>query len=154
MVDRIGKSEISVDKKLASLQSTLIPNHIAEISLDLMVGNASCMIKHGHRVPFQVKGLVLELLEGCELSDPGQHYPVSQWQQIGARAVVTVKLMDDYNIYNFEARAGNPVGDAESDEPRVVMFDFGFCRFRRFNETDFFNAVAARAPEMNPKEEK
>lgn len=121
------------------LQSTDIPKLIAPVSLDLEVGDPLYIAKHENHVPYQVKGILLELLEGSELVDIAQHYPRAKWQSIVDKAVGLAKRMDDYNIFKFDIRAGNFIlcNETIDGERRVVMIDFGFCRILGENESDF-----------------
>ncbi|KPM45278.1 hypothetical protein AK830_g1272 [Neonectria ditissima] len=134
-ISAIFDAELSTYTKLRAYQGNLIPRLLAEVSLDTKP--ASPDIDDRQHL-FQVKGVLLEYLEGFSLSTMAQHAPQSSWQDIVDQAIKIVHILGDNNILNRDIRPDNfvvvPQGGKDEDY-HVFMIDFGQCRFRE-NESD------------------
>lgn len=88
--------------------------------------------------PLQVKGVLLQYIEGYTLRQMPDHCPRSDWQGIVDQAVEVVRLMD--NILNRDVRPDNfmvsPSKDGRVGEQpyHVFMIDFVLCRVRGEDE--------------------
>ena len=147
---KLFRTEIATYHVLREQEGKTVPELLAVVNLNLDPGpNPTTDSKVGPQIPnsvqfhqFQVKGILLQYIEGFSLRDVPKHYPRSTWQEITDQAVSITRLMGDYNILNNDIRLDNYIvvaspGGHEGRPYRVYMIDFGLCRIRGEDETDF-----------------
>ncbi|TGO25128.1 hypothetical protein BPAE_0087g00350 [Botrytis paeoniae] len=130
------EAEATVYQKLEHLQGKEIPQLMARVRLkattavDVAPDNATDL--------FQIKGILIELIDGYTLSDLPTTAPKESWGEICHEAVRVVRLLDDYSILNEDVRPSNIMVTRQptQDKYRVVMLDFAQCTFREPEETD------------------
>lgn len=91
--------------------------------------------------PFQVKGVLLQYIEGFTLREVPERCPRSTWQEIADQAVSITGLAGDYNVLNQDVRVDNymvsPLPDGREGRPyHVFMIDLALSRVREKDETD------------------
>ncbi|KAF7894995.1 hypothetical protein EAF00_006809 [Botryotinia globosa] len=130
------EAETKVYRKLEHLQGKEIPQLLAQVKLqattavDEAPDNAADL--------FQIKGVLIELIDGYTLSDLPTKAPRESWGEICHEAVRVVRLLDDYSILNEDVRPSNIMITRQptQNKYRVVMLDFAQCTFREPEETD------------------
>ncbi|KAF5867474.1 uncharacterized protein Bfra_010448 [Botrytis fragariae] len=130
------EAETTVYRKLEHLQGKEIPQLLAQVRLhattavDEVSDNATDF--------FQIKGILIELIDGYTLSELPTNAPRESWGDICHEAVRVVRLLDDYSILNEDVRPSNIMVTRQStqDKYRIVMLDFAQCVFRDPEETD------------------
>ncbi|MCJ1464099.1 hypothetical protein MMC07_002712 [Pseudocyphellaria aurata] len=88
---------------------------------------------------FQVKGILLELIDGFTLGELIDHAPREDWQAIFDQAIRVVRICDDREILNEDVRPPNVMVAPLPSKPhayRVVMLDFTQCSFRAVDDSD------------------
>ena len=130
-------TEVGIYNELRRYQGSRIPRLYAAVNLDLTPPNVQGEVSRPEEL-FQVKGILLQYIEGFSLSDLPDRAPQSSWQNIVDQALSIVHVLGDNNILNKDVRPGNfmvsPKGDGEY---QVFMIDFALCRFRGEGESDF-----------------
>lgn len=147
---KLFTAEVATYDALREQQGKTVPELLAAVNLDLDPGpDTTTNVKLKPQTPdsldfhpFQVKGILLQYIDGHTLRDVPKHYPRSTWQEIADEAVSITRLMGDYNILNKDIRLDNYIvtctPDGHDGRPyRVYMIDFGLCRVRGEDETDF-----------------
>lgn len=142
------KAEVAAYDALHEQQGKSVPNLLAAVNLGLHPGSDLVTESDATHVPanspdfhpFQVKGILLQYIDGFSLRHVPERCPRSTWQDTVNKAVDIVRLMGDYNILNRDMRPDNfivsPSSDRQDDQPyRVYMIDFGLCRIRGTDET-------------------
>lgn len=91
--------------------------------------------------PLQVKGILLQYIDGFSLRHVPERCPRSTWQDTVKKAVDIVRLMGDYNILNRDVRPDNFILSHSSDRRDVLsysvyMIDFDLCNIRGKDEID------------------
>jgi serine/threonine protein kinase len=129
-------AETATYNTLRNYQGSLIPRLFAAVHLDLMPTN-----EHGEiswpEEHFQVKGILLQYIEGFSLSDLPDCAPQSSWQNIVDQAISIVHVLGDNDILNKDVRPGNIMVSPKGDGGyQVFMIDFGLCIFRGQDEPD------------------
>ena len=128
-------AEAATYNALRDHQGSLIPRLFAEVNLDLTPPNA-----HDEGIQpeelFQVKGILIQYIEGFTLSALPDHAPQSSWQNIVDQAVSIVHVLGDNNIMNQDVRPDNFMISLKGNgRYQVFMIDFGLCRFRGQDES-------------------
>ena len=135
-------AETATYNALHSYQGNLIPRLFAAINLDLTPPNMQGKVSWPEEL-FQVKGILLQYIEGFSLSDLQDRAPRSSWQNIVDQALSIVHVLGDHDILNKDVRPGNfmvsPKGDGGY---QVFMIDLALCRFRGQGESDFVWGLA------------
>lgn len=144
------KAEVAAYNALYEQQGKTVPKLLTVVQLDLAIGanttptNLAIAPKVNNSLgiqPFQVKGILLQYIEGFSLRQVPERCPRSTWQGIIDQAVSIVRLFGDYNILNEDVRTENciisPTTNDEGEQRyHVFMIDFGHCLIRREDETD------------------
>jgi serine/threonine protein kinase len=131
-------SEAAVYQKLEDLQGNQIPRLFAQVRLQAMPKLSPSETISSEAIEFlEIKGVLLEFIDGCTLSEMPSKIPREDWGDICHQAVQVVRLLDDYSILNRDVRPSNVmVTRSVPDKYRVVMLDFGQCIFRQPEDTD------------------
>lgn len=89
--------------------------------------------------PFKIKGILIQHLERSPLWEIPNRCPRSTWQDIIDQAVSVTRVVNDYDIINYDVRTENFIVTEckPEQEYRVYVIDFGNCRHRRKGESDF-----------------
>ncbi|KAK3293657.1 uncharacterized protein B0H64DRAFT_302210, partial [Chaetomium fimeti] len=126
-------AEIAVYDALRHHQGTVVPRLLAAVDLDLTPPGAE------DNELFHVKGLLLEYYESFPLSKLSpEEAPQSAWQSIVDQGIAAVHVLGDHYIMDDDRRPLNFIvfPDNKKDEGfRVLMVDFGCCRFKREDES-------------------
>ena len=107
-------AEAATYNALRDHQGSLIPRLFAEVNLDLTPPNA-----HDEEIQpeelFQVKGILIQYIEGFTLSALPDHAPQSSWQNIVDQAVSIIHVLGDNNIMNQDVCPDNFMISPEGD---------------------------------------
>jgi hypothetical protein len=137
---KIYKAETATYGALRDYQGHLIPRLLAAVDLRLTPPNVE-EASQGEEPDsdfFHVKGVLLEYIQGFTMSDIDVHAPRSAWQDIVDQALGIVRVLGDRNILNRDVRHGNfMISPKGNNKYQVFMIDFGQCRLRGKDETDF-----------------
>lgn len=78
-------------------------------------------------------GILLEYIQGYELTDIKENAPENDWQYICDEAVQIVQLICVRGVLNKDIKTRSFVIRQDSDlkKPKLCMMDFGLCMFRR-----------------------
>ncbi|KAF7936232.1 uncharacterized protein EAE98_002451 [Botrytis deweyae] len=130
------EAETTVYRKLEHLQGKEIPQLLAQVKLQATT--AADEAPDNAIDFFQIKGILIELIDGYTLSDLPTKAPRESWGEICHEAVRVVRLLDDHSILNEDVRPSNIMITRQptQDKYRVVMLDFAQCTFREPEETD------------------
>ncbi|KAI0389068.1 hypothetical protein F5Y17DRAFT_473597 [Xylariaceae sp. FL0594] len=102
------RAETATYKALRSYQGRLIPRLFAEVNLPHNTPpNAQGEVISWPEELFQVKGILLQFIDGFRLSDLPDQAPRSSWQNIVDQAVRIVRVLGDNNILNKDVRPAN-----------------------------------------------
>ena len=86
---------------------------------------------------FHAKGLLLEYIDGFDLSNLPDHAPRSVWQAIVDDAIAAVHLLGDHNILDEDRHLKNFIISPKPDGKfQVFMIDFGCRKFKGKDESD------------------
>lgn len=87
---------------------------------------------------YEIKGVLLELIDGYALSEMAEHTPEEDWDRICSDAIEVQRQIDEYPIRNEIVGPSNfrVTRLASTREYRVVMLDFELCEFREEDESD------------------
>ncbi|RMD39894.1 hypothetical protein DV735_g5242, partial [Chaetothyriales sp. CBS 134920] len=137
------KTEIATYNALRHHQGHLIPRLLAAVDFDLTPPNNDLDASgRGNFEPFQIKGILLQYINGFNLWNMPHHVPQSSWQDIVDQAVSIVRVLGDHNILNKDVRPENFIvftaadGHEQQQQYHVFMVDFALCRFRGKDESD------------------
>jgi hypothetical protein len=125
-------NEAAVYGALRAHQGATVPRLIAAVDLDLTPAGAE-----DHEL-FHVKGLLLEeIVDGFSLAKIPGRVPRDAWQGVVDAAVDAGRLLGECGVLDPDRHAGNfVVVRGEEGGFRVVMIDFGRCRFRKKGESE------------------
>ncbi|KAL9027006.1 MAG: hypothetical protein Q9196_004415 [Gyalolechia fulgens] len=121
--------EVRAYSRLRELQGRNIPLFLADVSFNAFpIQNAF----------FEVRGILLELIEGYSLNDLARYAHQSSWQRICDKAIHTINLISDHGILNEDVKTRNVlIRTHENDsECGVVVIDFAQCRFREMYQSE------------------
>lgn len=136
---RMYDSEAAAYQRLRDVQGTLVPRLITAGFLDASVSDDTGTDSRD-QAPFQIKGVLLQYIEGFALSSLDSQAPRSHWQPIVDQAVRVTQVLADKEVLNADVRPENFIVERthEGSCPyRVFMIDFGESRLRRKGESDF-----------------
>ena len=104
----IYKSEVTAYNKLHEWQGSRLPRLIASVNLSLVVtGEEETRDTTTRSELFQIKGVLLDYIEGFPMSELQDKTPQSVWQDIIDEAVSCVHLLGTCGILNDDIRTGN-----------------------------------------------
>ena len=125
---------------LQKYQGEVFPLLFAAVTRNIMPTSAS------HSKPaklYQIKGLLLQYLDGFSLTTMAGQVPRLAWQGIFDQAIRIARILSDNNIVNREVRLENytivPRGQAVY---QVFMINLAQCRLRWEDESDTHWGVA------------
>ena len=112
-------------------QGKAIPRLLAAVDLNLTPPGVE-----DHEL-FHAKGLLLEYVDGFDLSELPDHAPRSAWQAIVDDAIAAVHLLGDHDILDEDRHLKNFIVSPKPDgKLQVFMIDFGCCKFKGTDESD------------------
>ncbi|KAF6843829.1 hypothetical protein CMUS01_01669 [Colletotrichum musicola] len=159
-VRQIFDAETAVYDRLRDIQGEMVPRLIARVKLAISLpddGNSSSpdqitpVTRDEVAEQLDVKGVLLQYIDGFTLSKMTVRAPRSDWQSIVDRAVAVVHAVGDRDILNEDVGPGNflirPDGYGSY---QVLMIDFGHARLRRQNESDhaWYKAKLAQSEDI------
>lgn len=128
-------SECAVYDRLKDLQGQDIAQFIAKVRFPVAPPSADDLPAE----LYEIKGILLELIDGFTLHELADKAPREDWQKICDQAVRVVQLCNDREILNEDVRPSNfmvtPL-PSENNAYRVVMLDFAYCRLRSPEDSD------------------
>lgn len=127
-------SECAVYDRLKDRQGRDIPQLIAKVRLPVDPPADGLLAEF-----YEIKGILLELIDGFTLRELADKAPREDWQKICDQAVRVVQLCNDREILNEDVRPANFMVSplpSENNAYRVVMLDFGQCRLRNPEDSD------------------
>lgn len=138
---RMYHSEVAVYQRLHNVQGKLVPQLITSGFLD---GSFMTEVNNQDQTSFQIKGILLQYIEGFTLTNLISQAPQSSWQNIINQAIRITHILGDEEILNADVRPDNfivnPIHkrkDTPCHDYRVFMIDFGQSRLRQGDESDF-----------------
>ncbi|MCJ1465357.1 hypothetical protein MMC07_003975 [Pseudocyphellaria aurata] len=127
--------ECAAYDRMKDLQGQDIPQLVAKVR----ILSAHSSVEGLPAEFFEVKGILLELIDGFTLSELIDHAPREDWQAIFDQAIRVVRLLDEREILNEDVRPSNlmfaPL-PSKHNAYRVVMLDLSECSFRTVNDSD------------------
>ena len=90
-------------ESLRDLQERMIPKFLASVRLP----SRDTDIPQQFLKYFNIRGILIEYIEGFSLSELETKSPQSQWQVICDNALHIVNLIDDHEILNNDVRPEN-----------------------------------------------
>ncbi|KAM0333406.1 hypothetical protein ACHAQA_002067 [Verticillium albo-atrum] len=134
-MQELSQTETKVYHSLRHHQGRLVPQLYAEVILQ--TGPQDDL--GGSPELFDIPGILIEYIDGFRLSDLIQHTDQAEWNYLVNRAVeVTGEILNTGNVLDQDVRPDNMMvcrDPAWERGYRLVMIDFGNCRFRGENET-------------------
>lgn len=129
------KSECAAYDRLKDLQGEYIPQLIAKLRLPRAPSSADDLPSEF----YEIRGILLEHINGFTLSELADRTPREDWQKICNQAVEVVQLCGDRGILNEDVRASNVmiIPLPAKNAYRVVMLDFAQCILRSSEDSDF-----------------
>ena len=119
--------ELQAYAALRDLQGHMIPTFLASVRLT----SADTDIPQHLLKYFDIKGILLEYIEGFDLFDLETKVPQPQWQAICEDAIRIVNLVGDRGIINHDVRPGNFLVTSNSGgKYQVFQIDFGHADYR------------------------
>lgn len=129
------RAEVSTYSALQKHQADLVPRLFAQVTLQVV--QPDIPLDKQHQDICQVRGILLEYLEGFTLSSLQESAPRSSWQDIVDQGIRITHVLGDNNILNSDVRPDNMMAISQGNgKYRVCMIDFGHCRIRREDESD------------------
>lgn len=121
----LHKCEIKTYNNLKNLQGKNVPRFFANVHLNGFSTN---------HILFEVQGIMIEFIEGYNLSDLAQNEPQSAWQNICDEAVRAVNLIGEHGVLNEDVRTHNILvrkrAISSAQAPEIFIIDLAQCRFR------------------------
>lgn len=130
-------TETEVYDELRKHQGTLIPKFYCAVTLNIDLENGPL---GESPVLFDVHGILMEYLDGFRASEIAKHTDKADWNYLVNRASKVVgQVLHDSDVLHKDVRPANMmVCPDETGERgyRLVLIDFGRCRFREDGETE------------------
>ncbi|KAG9958953.1 hypothetical protein KCU61_g7886, partial [Aureobasidium melanogenum] len=142
-----------VEKKayqlMAALQGVVVPKMLGEVVLDLpaeavkitsdgeLDEDAKCTISediNDNPSVSVIPGLLLQFVDGFELTDLHEHLPREHWQSVVDSSIATLRQIQACGILNYDANTRNFIIDPTSH--KAMMVDFGITKFREDIDSD------------------
>lgn len=134
-MQELSRTETKVYHSLRDHQGGRIPRLYAEVILQT---NPQDDLGRSPEL-FDIPGILIEYIDGFRLSDLTKHTDETEWNYLVNRAVdVTGEILNPSNVLNQDVRPDNMMvcrDPAWERGYRLVMIDFGNCRFRGDDET-------------------
>ncbi|KAG9849751.1 hypothetical protein KCU98_g2698, partial [Aureobasidium melanogenum] len=132
---------------MAALQGVVVPKMLGEVILDLSteaakitsdgeLADAKSMTSDTNDNPriSIIPGLLLQFVDGFELTDLHEHLPREQWQSVVDSSITTLRQIQACGILNYDANTRNFIIDPTSH--KAMMVDFGITKFREDVDSD------------------
>ena len=130
-VHQLFEAESTVYDTLRDIQGKLVPRHVARVHLALSPPNDDAAEL------LDIKGTLLQYIEGISLSKLQDHAPKSEWQGIVDQAVAIVQEIGDHGVLNRDVRPDCFIVQNDGDGCyKVFMIDFGLARLRGRDKSD------------------
>lgn len=105
---KLYKSEIAAFDAVREHQGKRFPKLVATVDIDLSTASSTPIPAEENGLPpLRVKGILMEHIAGCNLSQIVNNVPRSRWQRIVDEAVSTVLLLGDHNLLNTDVSPQN-----------------------------------------------
>ncbi|KAF6809074.1 hypothetical protein CSOJ01_07143 [Colletotrichum sojae] len=128
-------SETAAYAKLGDFQGRLAPQFLGAVVLQAAAPQG---VHDRHQEHFQIRGVLLQYIQGLGLSKLDPHAPPSSWPDVVDQAVQIVRVLGDNGILNADVRPENFIVSLRSDDEKeyyqVLMIDFGQSRVRGEHE--------------------
>lgn len=130
-------AEAAAYDSLGDIQGKLVPRLMARVHLAISLPDAGMIGTKDVADLLDIRGILLQYIDGFSLSKVQDHAPKSAWQGIVDRAVAIVQVVGDHGILNRDVRPNSFIVQRDGDGPyRVFMIDFGLARLRERDESD------------------
>ncbi|KAK0254915.1 hypothetical protein LTR01_007865 [Friedmanniomyces endolithicus] len=131
-------NEIRAYACLESLQGRQIPRFLSMVTVSRtpFAHVEGCGVDDN---AFDIRGVLIEYIPGPSLENLAEQVPPEHWQYCVDQAVQIVRTYAHLPILNMDVKTRNVIvspAAAGWDHARVVMIDFGLCRFRDSDESD------------------
>ena len=125
--EKIYSKEVRAYESLRDLQEQMIPKFLASVCLP----SRDTDIPQQFHKYFDIRGILIEYIEGFNLSELEMKAPQSQWQVICDDAIQIVSLIGDYEIMNDDVRPENfLVRTNPEGKYQVFQIDFSDTYYR------------------------
>ncbi|KAG9657778.1 hypothetical protein KCU95_g13549, partial [Aureobasidium melanogenum] len=134
---------------MAALQGVAVPKMLGEVVLDLSAEatkvnsdeeldedakSTTSDDKNDNPSVSIIPGLLLQFVDGFELTDLHEHLPREQWQSVVDSSITTLRQIQACGILNYDANTRNFIVDPTSH--KAMMVDFGITKFREDVDSD------------------
>ncbi|KAH7174859.1 uncharacterized protein B0J16DRAFT_349288 [Fusarium flagelliforme] len=127
-------AEVATYARLQENQGKVIPRLLDAVTLNADLPNVK--LSPQQQELYRPKGVLLQYLQGFQLTTLADNAPKEFWQNIVDQAIRIVHILNDHEILNADVRPDNFIIIPKGDKYAVFMIDFGQCRFRREDESD------------------
>ncbi|RFN54346.1 hypothetical protein FIE12Z_1472 [Fusarium flagelliforme] len=127
-------AEVATYARLRENQGKVIPRLLDVVTLNADLPNVN--LSPQQQEFYRPKGVLLQYLQGFQLTTLTENAPKESWQNIVDQAIRIVHILNDHEILNADVRPDNFIIIPKGDKYAVFMIDFGQCRFRREDESD------------------
>ncbi|CAG7556345.1 unnamed protein product [Fusarium equiseti] len=127
-------AEVATYARLQESQGKVIPRLLDVVTLNADLPNVK--FSPQQQELYRPKGVLLQYLQGFQLTTLAENAPQESWQNIVDQATRIVHILNDHEILNADVRPDNFIVVPNDDKYEVFMIDFGQCRFRREDESD------------------
>ncbi|KAG6001436.1 hypothetical protein E4U21_004325 [Claviceps maximensis] len=149
MASQSHEIELEIYDRLVDLQGLHVPTIFADVRLAPQ--HATAEADEGLAKYSQVRGILMEYIEGFPLNEVVTETPESDWAPICDQAIEVVRKISDGDFINFDIKTRNIlVRRAESDQRQmqrqgtsfsspsyqVFFLDFGECKLRDASDSD------------------
>ena len=120
--------EVEAYSRLKDLQGKNVPRFFA----DILFHDSSTEHHIG------VRGILLEFIDGYDLTDIAKYAHRSSWQRICDETIRTVNLISNYGILNEDVKPHNVLVRSHNtlSERDIVVIDFAQCKFREASQPE------------------
>ena len=146
---QMHRSETTAYQRLEHLQGDCIPTMYANVKLldggcygtnDTIAAQDGEQIKKASSSSLEIKGILIEHVDGFLLDDLAEYAPESSWAEICEQAIAIVNKISDCDLMNKDTRPTNVlVSDSDSKTnrgSRVVVIDFALSVLREQGKSD------------------
>ena len=125
----LHRCEVEAHNRLKDLQGKNVPRFFADVLFD----NSST-----EHTFLGVRGILLEFIDGYDLTGIAKYAHRSSWQRICDEAIHTVNLISNYGILNEDAKPHNILVRTYNNLSKhdIVVIDFAQCRFREASQSE------------------
>ena len=146
---QMHRSETRAYKRLEHLQGDCIPTMYANVTLsdggcydtnDTTATQDGEQTRKASSSSLEIKGILIEHIDGFLLDDLAVHAPESSWADICEQAIVIVNKISDCDLMNKDTRPTNVIVSDWDSKPnrgwRVVVIDFALSVLREQGKSD------------------